>query len=194
MIETILHLTPAFFSERERVLVEHGPLTASTFRYDSGVCALRLKNDLGELVMLPFQGQQIWSAVFGGRDLTMKSMFTEPSPTRTYLENYGGFLLHCGVTAMGVPAGADTHPLHGELPNAPYQQASLSAGEDARGAYLALLRRDARAHLSDVARRMTYLELSADNTFYDAFMSAMFLPHTDMTRFPTVEATLAQRV
>ena len=91
MTETILHLTPAFFSERERVLVEHGPLTASAFRYDSGVVALRLKNELGELVMLPFQGQQIWSAEFGGRDLTMKSMFSQPTATRSYLENYGGF-------------------------------------------------------------------------------------------------------
>ncbi len=59
-----------------------------------------------------------------------------------------------------------------------------------RGAYMALLRRDVRAHLNDVARMMTYLELSADNTFYDAFMSAMFLPHTDIRQFPTVEAIL----
>ena len=138
MTETIFHLTPAFFSERERVLIEHGPLIASAFRYDNGVAALRLKNELGELVMLPFQGQQIWSATFGGRDLTMKSMFSQPSATRSYLENYGGFLLHCGATAMGVPAGADTHPLHGELPNAPYQKAWLVAGEDTSGAYLAL--------------------------------------------------------
>jgi hypothetical protein len=138
MTETILHLTPAFFSERERVLVEHGPLTANAFRYDSGVAALRLKNELGELVMLPFHGQQIWSAEFGGRNLTMKSMFTEPSDTRAYLENYGGFLLHCGATRMGVPAAGDDHPLHGELPNAPYQRAWLAIGEDARGAYIEL--------------------------------------------------------
>jgi len=59
-----------------------------------------------------------------------------------------------------------------------------------RGAYLALLRRDVRNHLGDIARMMTYLELSADNTFYDAFMSAMFLPHTDLRQFPTVEAML----
>ena len=88
--------------------------------------------------MLPFQGQQIWSAEFGGRNLTMKSMFSQPSATRAYLENYGGFLLHCGATAMGVPAGADTHPLHGELPNAPYQKAWLAAAKIRRGAYLAL--------------------------------------------------------
>ena len=96
------------------------------------MCALRLQNELGELVLLPFQGQQIWSAAFGGRNLTMKSMFDQPRPTRNYLETYGGFLLHCGVTAMGVPAGGDTHPLHGELPNAPYQKAWLVAGEDER--------------------------------------------------------------
>ncbi|MBM4460709.1 MAG: DUF4445 domain-containing protein [Chloroflexi bacterium] len=59
-----------------------------------------------------------------------------------------------------------------------------------RGAYMALLHRDVRAHLNDIARKMTYLELSANNTFYDAFMSAMFLPHTDLGQFPTVKAAL----
>ena len=118
--------------------MECGPLTVSTFRYDSGVCALRLRNDLGELVMLPFQGQQIWSATFGGRNLTMRSMFSAPRPTRSYLETYGGFLLHCGATAMGVPGAGDSHPLHGELPNAPYDRAWLVLGEDAQGLYLGL--------------------------------------------------------
>jgi hypothetical protein len=136
MTETLLHLTPAFFPDHEGILLQHGALTASAFRYASGVAALRLQNPLGELVMLPFHGQQIWSAAFGGRNLTMKSMFTEPNATRSYLENYGGFLLHCGATRMGVPAGGDQHPLHGELPNAPYQKAWLAIGEDARGAYL----------------------------------------------------------
>ncbi|MCX6031703.1 MAG: DUF4432 family protein [Chloroflexi bacterium] len=138
MSQTLIHLVPAAFSDRERPLVEHGPLTASAFRFDSGVCGLRLKNELGELVMLPFQGQQIWSATFGGRNLTMKSMFSQPNVTRVYLETYGGFLIHCGATAMGVPAGPDTHPLHGELPNAPYQKAWLVVGEDARGACIGL--------------------------------------------------------
>jgi uncharacterized 2Fe-2S/4Fe-4S cluster protein (DUF4445 family) len=58
------------------------------------------------------------------------------------------------------------------------------------GAYLALLDRDARARITEIASRMTYLELSADNTFYDAFTSALFLPHTDLTRFPSVQAAM----
>ncbi len=138
MSQTIIHLQPFFFEHKERVLVEAGPLRASAFCFDSGVAGLRLQNGLGELVMLPFQGQQIWSAEFGGRNLTMKTPFREPRPTRVYLETYGGFLLHCGATAMGVPSAEDKHPLHGELPNAPYQKAWILVGEDARGRYIGL--------------------------------------------------------
>lgn len=134
----IIHLIPEMFSSRDEVLLENGEFCASTFQYPGGVCAVKLENQAGGLIMLPYQGQQIWSARFDGRELTMKSMFNAPRPTRNYLETYGGFLLHCGATAMGVPAGADTHPLHGELPNAPYQGAVLELGTDVNGEYLAL--------------------------------------------------------
>lgn len=133
-----IHLAPHYFDARERTLLEQGELSATAFLFDSGVAALRLRNSQGELVMLPFQGQQIWSATFGGRNLTMKSMFDGPRPTSDYLSTYGGFLLHCGATAMGVPMGEDTHPLHGELPNAPYQKAWIVLGEDEGGEFIAL--------------------------------------------------------
>jgi hypothetical protein len=135
---TTLYLQPEFFGEKEKLLVRHAALSAYTFRYESGVCALRLENEVGRLVTLPFQGQQIWSAEFGGRDLTMKSMFAEPRATRNYLETYGGFLLHCGATAMGVPTAEDGHPLHGELPNAPYQRAFVVVGHTDQGPYIGL--------------------------------------------------------
>jgi uncharacterized 2Fe-2S/4Fe-4S cluster protein (DUF4445 family) len=70
----------------------------------------------------------------------------------------------------------------------PWDRFQFLGNTSIRGAYMALLRRDVRAHLSDVAGMMTYLELSADNSFYDAFTSALFLPHTDMTQFPSVAA------
>lgn len=132
----MIHLYPEFFGEAERVLAEYEGLTASTFRYRSGVCGLRLVNQAGQMTMLPFQGQQIWHLEFLGRTLTMKSMFSEPYATQSYLHTYGGFLVHCGAVAMGVPSAGDTHPLHGELPNAPYQTAQLLAGHDERGPYL----------------------------------------------------------
>lgn len=133
-----IHLTPGMFDEREKVLVSAGELSAHAFRFGSGVCGLRLRNARGELLMLPFQGQQIWSAHMNGRDLTMRSMFDQPRAGVPFLETFGGFLQHCGATAMGGPSPEDTHPLHGELPNAPFQEAHLSIGEDESGAYLAM--------------------------------------------------------
>jgi hypothetical protein len=138
MPQQIIHLYPELFGEKEKPLLFSPPFAATVFRFPSSVCGLRLQNDQGSLLMLPYQGQQIWSAEFLGRNLTMKSMFSTPRPTRIYLENYGGFLLHCGATAMGVPSPQDTHPLHGELPNAPYDEAFLVLGEDERGSFLGL--------------------------------------------------------
>jgi len=135
---TLIHLSPSFFSEKERPLIEAGPFSASTFLYDTGVAALRLCNDQGELILLPFQGQQIWSASFGGRNITMKSMFNQPNATQDYLQTYGGFMLHCGAMTMGVPTKEDNHPLHGELPNAPYRKAHVLLGEDEGGQYIGL--------------------------------------------------------
>lgn len=131
-------LYPSFFSEKKRPFLESGDLKASLFAYDSGVAAVQIENGVSDLVMLPFQGQQIWSAVFGGRDVTMRSMFDQPRDTSDYLQTYGGFLLHCGFTAMGVPTTQDDHPLHGELPNATFQKAWLVLGEDERGPYIGL--------------------------------------------------------
>ena len=60
----------------------------------------------------------------------------------------------------------------------------------ALGAYIALLAVDARREVGEIAGRMTYLELSADNSFMDEYTSALFLPHTDLDAFPTVRALL----
>lgn len=136
--ETLVHLHPGQFGEKQRPIVEAGELRVEGFRYDSGVAALRLRNNRGGAVMLPYQGQQIWDACFDERVLTMKSQFPEPIPTQDYLRNYGAFLLHCGVSAMGNPSPEDKHPLHGELPNAAYDTAALVIGSDTEGPYVGL--------------------------------------------------------
>ena len=81
----------------------------------------------------------------------------------------------------------------GLLPDLPWERFQFLGNTAVRGAYLALLDRQARERVKEIASRMTYIELSADNTFYDAFMSAMFLPHTDLSRFPSVEATITNK-
>lgn len=79
----------------------------------------------------------------------------------------------------------------GLLPDMPWDRFRFLGNTSVRGAYLALLDRAARTRIADIASRMTYIELSADNSFYDAFTSALFLPHTDLARFPTVQAEIA---
>jgi len=78
----------------------------------------------------------------------------------------------------------------GLLPDMPWDRFHFLGNTSVRGAYLALLSREDRARIADIASRMTYIELSADNTFFDAFTSALFLPHTDLARFPTVQAAI----
>lgn len=79
----------------------------------------------------------------------------------------------------------------GLLPDLPWDRFHFLGNTAARGAYMALLRRDAREEIAAIAKKMTYLELAADNAFHDQFVAAVFLPHTDMTQFPSVAKVLA---
>jgi len=79
----------------------------------------------------------------------------------------------------------------GLLPDLPWEKFQFLGNTAVSGAYMALLARAARSRLQAAAGKMTYLELSADNSFYEAFTSALFLPHTDLTRFPSVAAAAA---
>ena len=74
----------------------------------------------------------------------------------------------------------------GLLPDMPWDRFHYLGNTSALGAYAALLCSDMRAAVVEIARKMTYLELSADNSFMEQFTSALFLPHTDMATFPAV--------
>ncbi|MBN1667895.1 MAG: DUF4445 domain-containing protein [Anaerolineales bacterium] len=78
----------------------------------------------------------------------------------------------------------------GLLPDMPWENFDFLGNTSVKGAYLALIDYHARRQITEIAARMTYIELSADNKFYDAFMSALFLPHTDLSLFPSVVAAL----
>jgi len=77
----------------------------------------------------------------------------------------------------------------GLLPDMPWEKFHFLGNTSIKGAYYTLLSIEERERISDIANRMTYIELSADNSFYEAFTSALFLPHTDMDLFPTVKAS-----
>ncbi len=81
----------------------------------------------------------------------------------------------------------------GLLPDLPWDRFKFLGNTAARGAYMALLRRESRDEVAAIAKKMTYLELAADNAFYEQFMAAQFLPHTDLTQFPSVQKVLESK-
>lgn len=80
----------------------------------------------------------------------------------------------------------------GLLPDLDWSHFEFLGNTAIKGAYLALLDWRKRQQIAEIANRMTYIELSADNTFYEAFTSALFLPHTNMSKFPSVAAALTK--
>lgn len=73
----------------------------------------------------------------------------------------------------------------GLLPDLPFSKFEYVGNSCIQGAMTVLLSQEALIEVEDIADRMTYLELSIGNHFMDEFISALFIPHTDLSLFPT---------
>jgi uncharacterized 2Fe-2S/4Fe-4S cluster protein (DUF4445 family) len=80
----------------------------------------------------------------------------------------------------------------GLLPDLPWDRFHFLGNTAVLGCYHALLSQAAREEARAIAQKMTYIELSADNTFFDAFTAASFLPHTEIALFPTVSQIMGR--
>ncbi len=78
----------------------------------------------------------------------------------------------------------------GMLPDIPREKFVFLGNTSITGAYLGLVSEGFRREAEEIASRMTYMELSVSPGFMNEYMSALFLPHTDSTQFPTVEKLL----
>jgi uncharacterized 2Fe-2S/4Fe-4S cluster protein (DUF4445 family) len=76
----------------------------------------------------------------------------------------------------------------GLLPDIPRDRFSFIGNASLGGARLALMSQSKRDEALEVHRSMTYLELTTNASFFDRFTSASFLPHTDLSQFPSLEA------
>ncbi len=74
----------------------------------------------------------------------------------------------------------------GMLPDLPKEKFVFMGNTSVTGAYLCLLSEELRKEAEEIASKMTYIELSVSRNFMDEYMSALFLPHTDIGQFPTV--------
>jgi uncharacterized 2Fe-2S/4Fe-4S cluster protein (DUF4445 family) len=120
------------------------------------------------------------AAMYAGVSLLLGEMgFTPEVIEKVYIA--GGF---------GNYLNAEKAITLGMLPDLPIERFSFRGNTSAAGAYLSLLSEDLRAEAEEIASRMTYIELSVSRGFMDEYMSSMFLPHTDISRFPSVQKLL----
>ena len=80
--------------------------------------------------------------------------------------------------------------LIGLLPDVDRSKFKYIGNSSLVGSYLALISSDAKHKLEEIGSQMTYVELSVYPTYMDEFVSACFLPHTNIDSFPTVKEIL----
>lgn len=80
--------------------------------------------------------------------------------------------------------------LIGLLPDIDREKFAYIGNSSLVGSYLALISKDAKKKLQEIGNQMTYVELSVYPSYMDEFISACFLPHTNIEQFPTVKELL----
>jgi len=81
----------------------------------------------------------------------------------------------------------------GMLPDLPRERFEFVGNTSIKGAYLCSLSRKLRDEAEEIARKMTYIELSTSNSFMDEFVSGLFIPHTHIEDFPTISAAAREK-
>lgn len=74
----------------------------------------------------------------------------------------------------------------GLLPDLKRERFEFVGNTSLTGARISLLSYSAYMKAREIAQKLTYIDLSTDPTYMDKFMASLFLPHTDLTLFPTV--------
>ena len=87
---------------------------------------------------------------------------------------------------FGTYLDADNAIKMGLLPDLPRARFKFIGNSALSGARQMLLSSEAQKTAEDIAKKITYFELSVDPQYMDQYMAALFFPHTDLSRFPTV--------
>ena len=80
----------------------------------------------------------------------------------------------------------------GMLPDVPLEKYKYIGNSSLIGSFCMITSQEAYAKVHQIARNMTYVELSNVPTYMDEFVGACFLPHTQDDLFPSVKEKLAE--
>jgi uncharacterized 2Fe-2S/4Fe-4S cluster protein (DUF4445 family) len=73
----------------------------------------------------------------------------------------------------------------GMVPDIPVERYVVAGNTSLAGARLYLASDGARAAAADIAARTTVVELSSDPDYLSGYAASVFIPHTDLSLFPT---------
>jgi len=74
----------------------------------------------------------------------------------------------------------------GLLPDADRSRYEFIGNSSLAGARMSLLSRDAFMKAREIYKNITYVDLSSEPNYMDEYVAALFFPHTDLGRFPSV--------
>jgi uncharacterized 2Fe-2S/4Fe-4S cluster protein (DUF4445 family) len=119
------------------------------------------------------------AGVFAAIRVLMESTQTKPADLdAVYLAGgFGNFL----NTKQAVTVGM--------LPDVPLEKIQFVGNTSIAGAKTVLLSRKAIETAEQIAKSMTYFDLMSHPKYMDEFVRAKFLPHTDLTLFPSIPMT-----
>ena len=80
----------------------------------------------------------------------------------------------------------------GLLPDVPTEKIKFVGNSSLLGAKLAAVSCDMLRRSYDIVNKLTYVELSVHPQYMDKYVSALFLPHTNLEAFPSVRDRMAQ--
>jgi len=75
----------------------------------------------------------------------------------------------------------------GLIPDLPLDKVRFAGNTSILGTDLGLLSEDAWQELHEIAESVTYYDLINYPNYYDEFLAARFVPHTDLSKFPSVK-------
>jgi len=115
------------------------------------------------------------AAIFSGAKVLLDMIQKDFSDVKQLLiaGGFGNYLDRAKAVTLGM------------IPDLPLERIRYAGNTSLIGAKMALLSTDALSASEEIARSTTYYDLITYPNYYEEFMSAKFLPHTDISLFPS---------
>jgi len=120
------------------------------------------------------------AAIYAGAYILIKALDLDFSDIEKVLlaGGFGNYLDRAKAITIGL------------IPDLPLERIRFVGNTSIMGAKMALLSREAFEKSYEIAKDVTYYDLISFPHYYEEFLAAKFLPHTELERFPSVQASL----